>query len=49
MQGTIHSIEKGYNNEIEYHCINIETNQPIILQTPPQLAPEAKACPTHRL
>lgn len=41
-------LEKGYNNEIEYHCINIETNQQTNQfifknsQTPPQLAPKSQ-------
>jgi len=41
-------LEKGYNNEIEYHCINIETNQQTNQfifknsQTPPKLAPKSQ-------
>lgn len=41
-------LEKGYNKEIEYHCINIETNQQTNQfifknsQTPPQLAPKSQ-------
>lgn len=41
-------LEKGYKKEIEYHCINIETNQQTNQfifrnsQTPPQLAPKSQ-------